>query len=89
MVALYCPTGNVNTKPIQLFAELTDMKPVEYVTPLSQQYGVEDLYTEVPRAFVNRRSFVRGFDTDLNVGCVEQYGGGATSTWLKIHNMFA
>ncbi|MBA0814819.1 hypothetical protein Gohar_020620 [Gossypium harknessii] len=59
------------------------MKPVEYVTPLSQQSGVEDLHTEVPRAFVDRRSFVRGFDIDLNIGCVEQYGGGAKSTWMR------
>ncbi|PPD80833.1 hypothetical protein GOBAR_DD22233 [Gossypium barbadense] len=46
MVALYCPPGRVNTEPIQLFAELTDVEPVENVTQLSQQYGVENLRTK-------------------------------------------
>ncbi|PPD98211.1 hypothetical protein GOBAR_DD04758 [Gossypium barbadense] len=83
MVALYCPTERVNTEPIQLFAELADVDPIEDVTSLRQQYGVEDLCTEVPRMFFNMRSFMHGFDIDLNVGCADQYGGGATSTWAK------
>ncbi|PPE01881.1 hypothetical protein GOBAR_DD01086 [Gossypium barbadense] len=48
-----------------------------------QQYGVEDLCTEVPRAPIDRRSFVRGFEIDLNIGCADQYNGGATLTWVK------
>lgn len=59
------------------------MEPVSKVTQLSQQYGVQGLCTEVPRASVDRRSFVRGFDIDLNVGWAEQYGGGATSIGAK------
>ncbi|KAH1031439.1 hypothetical protein J1N35_043613 [Gossypium stocksii] len=70
MVALYCPLGRLNTKPIQLFAELEDVEPIESVTHLSQQYGVENLRTEVPRLSVH------GFDIDFNVGFLNQYGGG-------------
>ncbi|KAH1047499.1 hypothetical protein J1N35_038283 [Gossypium stocksii] len=80
MVALYCPLGRVNTKPIKLFVELADVDIVENVTQLSQQDGVENSRTKVPRVSVDRRSFVRGFDIDLNVGCSYQYGGG-----LQIH----
>ncbi|PPS18399.1 hypothetical protein GOBAR_AA02175 [Gossypium barbadense] len=54
----------------KLFAELEDVEPVKNVTQLSQQYGVEDSHTEVPK------SSVHGFDIDLNVGCLNQYGGG-------------
>ncbi|PPD91013.1 hypothetical protein GOBAR_DD12043 [Gossypium barbadense] len=54
----------------KLFAELEDAEPIENVTQLSQQYGVEHSHTEVPK------SFVHGFDIDLNVGCSNQYGGG-------------
>ncbi|PPD83715.1 hypothetical protein GOBAR_DD19342 [Gossypium barbadense] len=66
MVALYCPLGRLNTEPIQLFAELEDAEPVEIITHLSQQYGLEDLRTEVPRLSVYE------FDIDLNVGCSNQ-----------------
>ncbi|PPD69733.1 hypothetical protein GOBAR_DD33388 [Gossypium barbadense] len=45
--------------------ELLDDDNVE--TMLSQQYGVEDPRTEVPR------SFVHDFDIDLNVRCSNQY----------------
>ncbi|PPS12413.1 hypothetical protein GOBAR_AA08220 [Gossypium barbadense] len=83
MVALYCLTRRVNIEPIQLFAELADMESVEDITPLSQQYGVEDLCTEVPKGFTDRRLYVCGFDIDINVGCANQYGGGATSTWVE------
>ncbi|KAK5792861.1 hypothetical protein PVK06_033987 [Gossypium arboreum] len=76
MVTLYCPPGRVNTKPIKLFVELANAEIVENVTQLSQQYGVENLRIEVPRVSVDRRSSVRGFDIDLNVGCSYQYGKG-------------
>ncbi|KAK5813231.1 hypothetical protein PVK06_028679 [Gossypium arboreum] len=36
----------VNTDLIQFFVDLANAEPVEDVTPLSQQYGVEDPYTE-------------------------------------------
>ncbi|PPS06316.1 hypothetical protein GOBAR_AA14337 [Gossypium barbadense] len=48
----------------------TNAEPVEDVTPLSQQYGVEDQYMEVPRAFFNKRLFLCGFDIDPSVGYV-------------------
>ncbi|KAK5793415.1 hypothetical protein PVK06_034561 [Gossypium arboreum] len=47
MFALYCPLGRLNTEPIQLFTELEDIKPVENVTQLSQQYEVEDPRTKM------------------------------------------
>ncbi|PPS18494.1 hypothetical protein GOBAR_AA02079 [Gossypium barbadense] len=65
MVVLYYPLGRLNPEPIQLFAELADVKPVENVTQLSQQLGVEDLCTEVPKLFMH------DFDIDLNVGCLD------------------
>ncbi|KAH1057810.1 hypothetical protein J1N35_035875 [Gossypium stocksii] len=40
MFTLYCLSGNVNAKPVQLFAELADVKPVQNVTSLGQQYGI-------------------------------------------------
>ncbi|PPS07353.1 hypothetical protein GOBAR_AA13303 [Gossypium barbadense] len=73
MAALYCLPERVNTESIQLFVELANVEPVENVTQLSQQYGVENPHIEVPRASVNRRSFVCGFDINLNVGCSDQY----------------
>ncbi|PPS04195.1 hypothetical protein GOBAR_AA16468 [Gossypium barbadense] len=75
MVVLYCPTERVNTEPIQLFVELADMDPVEDVTSLRQQYGIEDLCTEVPRTFVDMKLSMRCFDIDLNIGCADQYDG--------------
>ncbi|PPD84174.1 hypothetical protein GOBAR_DD18885 [Gossypium barbadense] len=74
MVALYCQLGRLDTEPIQLFAKLAYAKPIENVTQLSQQYGVEDLRAEFPK------SSVHGFDIDLNVRCSYQYVGG-----LQIH----
>ncbi|PPD74586.1 hypothetical protein GOBAR_DD28490 [Gossypium barbadense] len=59
--------------------ELLDDDNVE--TMFSQQYGVEDPpRIEVPREFVDRRSPMRCFDIDLNIGCSDHYGGG-----LQIH----
>ncbi|PPD90998.1 hypothetical protein GOBAR_DD12060 [Gossypium barbadense] len=74
MVTLYCSLGRLNTEPIQLFTKLADTELVENVTQLSQQYGVQDPRTKVPR------SSVHGFDINLNIGCSDQYGGG-----LQIH----
>ena len=36
MLVLYCPTGTINSAPIQLFAELADVEPVADVTLLNQ-----------------------------------------------------
>ncbi|KAH1114929.1 hypothetical protein J1N35_008307 [Gossypium stocksii] len=47
IIALYCSTGNVNVKPIQLFAKSTNVELVQNVIPLSQQYIVEDPCTEI------------------------------------------
>lgn len=46
------------------------MEPVENVTQISQQYGVENPHIEVPRLSLH------GFDIGLNVGCSNQYNGG-------------
>ncbi|PPS18040.1 hypothetical protein GOBAR_AA02535 [Gossypium barbadense] len=46
MIALYCSTGNVNVEPVELFVELADVEPIQNVTPLSQQYGVQDPFME-------------------------------------------
>ncbi|KAH1072256.1 hypothetical protein J1N35_024584 [Gossypium stocksii] len=76
IVVLYCPSRKGNTEPIQFFVKLANAEIVENVTQLSQQYGVEDSRTNVPRASIDRRSFVRDFDIDLNVECSDQYDGG-------------
>lgn len=36
MITLYCSSENLNSKPIQLFAELIDVEPVQNATSLSQ-----------------------------------------------------
>ncbi|PPD85337.1 hypothetical protein GOBAR_DD17731 [Gossypium barbadense] len=66
MVALCCRTRSVNAELIQLFAKLADVEPVEDFTPLSEQYGVQDLCMEVLRAFFDRQSSICGFNIDLN-----------------------
>ncbi|PPD94154.1 hypothetical protein GOBAR_DD08830 [Gossypium barbadense] len=66
MVTLYCRIGSVNTEQIQLVTELVDVEPAEDLAPLSEEYGVQNSCTKVPRASVDRRSSVCGFDIDLN-----------------------
>ncbi|PPS01374.1 hypothetical protein GOBAR_AA19291 [Gossypium barbadense] len=46
--------------------------PAEDLTPLSEEYRVQDLCTKVPRASVDRQSFVRDFDIDLNASLVSE-----------------
>ncbi|KAK5775794.1 hypothetical protein PVK06_043736 [Gossypium arboreum] len=60
MVALYCLPASI--EPIELFAELANVEPVQNVTPLNQQCGVEDLYTNVPKASIH--PLVIGTDAD-------------------------
>ncbi|PPD74091.1 hypothetical protein GOBAR_DD28982 [Gossypium barbadense] len=38
--------------------------------------SVGDMKKKVPKASVDRRSFVCGFDINLNVGCSDQHNGG-------------
>ncbi|KAH1114605.1 hypothetical protein J1N35_007983 [Gossypium stocksii] len=83
MIVLYCSIRNVNTKPVWLFVELTDVKPVLNVTLLSKKYSVEDPCTKVLRASVDKRSSVYEFDFDLNVGWAKQCSYGETSTWAE------
>ncbi|MFQ6645564.1 hypothetical protein Gotur_019522 [Gossypium turneri] len=77
MVALYCPPGRENTESIQFFTELTDVEPVENVTQLSQQYGVENLRTKVPKASIDRRLSVLGLTSiltlDVQISTVVDY----------------
>ncbi|KAH1082674.1 hypothetical protein J1N35_022435 [Gossypium stocksii] len=66
MAALCCRTESVNIELIQLFAELVNVKPVEDITLLSEQYGVQGLCMEVLRVFFDRQSSTRGFNIDFN-----------------------
>ncbi|PPR81366.1 hypothetical protein GOBAR_AA39347 [Gossypium barbadense] len=70
MVALFCPLEMVNTEPIQLFVKLVDAKLIEDITPL-----------KVPGVSIDRRLSMCNFDIDLNIRYLDQYSGGATSTW--------
>ncbi|PPD89937.1 hypothetical protein GOBAR_DD13121 [Gossypium barbadense] len=66
MIALYYLPGNV--KPVELLIKLADVELVQNVTPLNRQYRVQDLYKEVPRVSVNRRSSIMGEDfSDLDL----------------------
>ncbi|KAK5775426.1 hypothetical protein PVK06_043318 [Gossypium arboreum] len=56
MITLYCSSRNLD--PIELFAELADVEPVQNVIPLNQQYIVESPYTNVSSASADRQSFV-------------------------------
>ncbi|PPD86764.1 hypothetical protein GOBAR_DD16304 [Gossypium barbadense] len=58
MIALYCSPGNVE------LVELVNDDPVQNATPLNQQYGVQDSYTEVLRASANSRSSVYRIGTE-------------------------
>lgn len=44
----------MKVESIQLFAELADVEPVQNVTPLSQQYKVEDPCMEIPKASIDK-----------------------------------
>ncbi|KAK5836453.1 hypothetical protein PVK06_012242 [Gossypium arboreum] len=83
IIALYYLTRNVNIESVVLFTELTDVEPVQNDTPLNQQYGVQDSYTKVLSASIDRRLTVHRFDIDLDVGWVELCDYGETSTWAN------
>ncbi|PPR90025.1 hypothetical protein GOBAR_AA30657 [Gossypium barbadense] len=50
MVALYCQNQSGHTELIQLFVKLADVEPAKDFTPLSEQHGVQDMCTELPKA---------------------------------------
>ncbi|PPD80227.1 hypothetical protein GOBAR_DD22835 [Gossypium barbadense] len=66
MVALYCQNRCGQTESIQLFAELVDMEPAEDFTPLSEEHGVQDPCTVVPKAYIDRRLTIHEIDIDIN-----------------------
>ncbi|PPD92852.1 hypothetical protein GOBAR_DD10192 [Gossypium barbadense] len=45
------------------------------VDDMKKKLFAEDPRTEVPTAFVDRRSCVHGLDIDFSIGCSDQYGG--------------
>ncbi|PPR83688.1 hypothetical protein GOBAR_AA37021 [Gossypium barbadense] len=66
MITLDCSPENV--KLVELFMELVDVEPVQNVTPLNQQYEVEDPYTKVPKASVDSGFNHQGEDfSDLDI----------------------
>ncbi|KAH1033835.1 hypothetical protein J1N35_046009 [Gossypium stocksii] len=67
MIALYYRDRSCQTNLIQLFIELADLEPAEDSIPLSEERGVQDPCTVVPRAYVDKRSTVRDINIDLNV----------------------
>ncbi|KAH1040068.1 hypothetical protein J1N35_041811 [Gossypium stocksii] len=66
----------MHTKLVELFFEFADVELVQNVTSLNQQYGIQDLCTNVPRASIDRQLFVHMFE-------FEPCDYGATSTWAE------
>ncbi|PPS01331.1 hypothetical protein GOBAR_AA19328 [Gossypium barbadense] len=70
MIALYYLPRNV--EPDKLFSELANVELVQNVTPLNQQYRVQDPYNEFFRVFIDR--IVRLW-SDIDMGWESaQYG---------------
>ncbi|PPD93738.1 hypothetical protein GOBAR_DD09313 [Gossypium barbadense] len=66
MITLYYRNRSGQITPIQLFAELPDVELTGDFTPLSEEHGVQDLCTMVPRAYVDRRTTESGININLN-----------------------
>ncbi|PPR99321.1 hypothetical protein GOBAR_AA21344 [Gossypium barbadense] len=66
MVTLFCGNQSYQNAPIQLFFELVYVEPVEYLTPLHDEHGVQDPCMVVPISYVDSQSTVHGFGIDLN-----------------------
>ncbi|KAH1091791.1 hypothetical protein J1N35_019048 [Gossypium stocksii] len=65
IVAL-CWDRSHQTDPIQLFAKLANVEPIEEFALLGEEHKVQDLCTVVPRAFVDRRSIICGININPN-----------------------
>ncbi|PPD86654.1 hypothetical protein GOBAR_DD16410 [Gossypium barbadense] len=83
MIALYCSTRNVNAEQVELVAELAYVQPVQDVTPLSQQYGVQDPCTKNSAVVEQQGGRTR---SQLYHSTVEKFNTGVlmhhTSEWL-------
>ncbi|PPR96802.1 hypothetical protein GOBAR_AA23865 [Gossypium barbadense] len=66
VVTLYCANWRYQNVPIQLFAELADVEPVEYPIPLGEEHGVQDSCMVVPIVYVDNQLIVCMIEIDLD-----------------------
>ncbi|PPS07589.1 hypothetical protein GOBAR_AA13061 [Gossypium barbadense] len=64
--SLFIGTRSNQNAPIQLFAKLTGVEPIEYPTLLGKEHGAQTLYMVVSITYVDSQSTIHGIDIDLN-----------------------
>ncbi|PPR80995.1 hypothetical protein GOBAR_AA39721 [Gossypium barbadense] len=66
MFALYCGTRSNQNAPIQLFAELAGVEPIEDPTPLGEKHGAQESCMMVLISYVDSQSTIHEINIDLN-----------------------
>ncbi|PPD87902.1 hypothetical protein GOBAR_DD15174 [Gossypium barbadense] len=67
MMALYCGNRSDQNVPIQLFAKLAGVEPIEDLTALGEQHGTQELCMAASKSYVDSQSTIRRINIDLNV----------------------
>ncbi|PPD88689.1 hypothetical protein GOBAR_DD14367 [Gossypium barbadense] len=67
LITLYYGNRSDQNTPIQLFAELAGVEPIEDLTASGEEHGAHEPCIVAPISYVDSESTIRGIDIDLNV----------------------